>query len=219
MSLLHRSVTRPAVAALVALALLAVGCSSSGRAKESEKAVEGFQATRGSIAKAQAEVDRANASLDQLTAGGDLQKSYIAFNGSVADLEKSAADARKRAESMRARVKEYTDKWQQEMETMEDPTIRANLAQRREAVRANFQKVQGAAKGARDAYEPYMAQLKEIQRALSIDLTPQNVTGIKPAIDKTKGQGATLKQKLVALQSELDTIAGGMSPTGAAPKK
>jgi hypothetical protein len=195
---------------------LVVGCSSSGPAPESKKAVEGFQKTRTAIADAQAKVDRTNAALDQLAAGGDLQKSFKNYTSSVNDLEKTAQDARQRAERMRERVKEYESQWQTEIDAMEDPTIRAGSAERREAVRQNFQKVRDSAQAAREAYEPYMAQLQEIQRAMAIDLTPQNVSVMRPAFDKARQQGQTLKQRLSAMRADLDNITRGTSPTGTA---
>ena len=196
------------------IAALAGGCSSGGRAPESKKAVEGFDKTREAITKAQGQVNSTNAALEELSAGGDLQKSFKRYTSSVADLEQSARDARQRATSMRERVKEYTDEWQKEIDTMQDPTIRAGLTERREAVRNNFENVRNSAQAARDAYEPYMAQLKEIQRALAIDLTPHNVSAMRPAIDKALQQGQSLKQKLAAMQMELDKIMRGTSPSG-----
>ena len=210
--------TGPIALALLLVASLAVGCSSSGRTAESEKAVEGFQKTREAITKAQGQVDQTNTALDRLAAGGDLQKSYKTYNSSVSDLEKTAEGARKRAQGMRERVHEYTTQWEKEIDTMKDPTIRAGLTQRREAVRENFDKVKNSAQAAREAYQPYLAGLKEIQKALAIDLTPANATALKPAIEKTRRQGDTLKQKLAAMQAELDNIVKGTSPTGTAGK-
>ena len=217
MSVYRRQSSSIAVGALLLVASLAIGCSSSkssGRAKESEKAVEGFQNTRTSVIRAKAYVDRTNAALDQIASGsGDLQQSFKNYNTCVSDLEKSAAEAKKRAQTMRENLRAYTTKWQSEIDSMEDPTVRAGLQQRRDTVRANFDKVRTKAQAARDAYLPYIAQLKEIQRALSVDLTPQNVNALKPAMAKAKAQGETLKQALVEMQAELDSMTSGMSPS------
>ena len=198
---------------------LTAGCSSSGRMEEGEKAVEGFAKLKAGLAKAQTQVDEVIKSMDQLQAGGDLQKSYSTFNSEVSDLQKTAAAAKKRADAMRKNVDAYVQKWQKEMETLSDPTIKASLGQRREAVRANFTRVSDSAHAVRGAYDPFVAHLQEIQKALSIDLTPANVAGIKPSIDKARADGQTLKQRIAALQAELDRIQAGLSPTGAAPAK
>src|SRR2546421_11856775 len=80
------------------------GCSSSGRIGESEKAVEGFQSTKEGLTRAQVRVDKALAALNQLSGGGDLQKSFSNYSDAVSDLEGTAADAKKRAEAMRKNV-------------------------------------------------------------------------------------------------------------------
>jgi|RhiMethySRZTD1v2_1073278.scaffolds.fasta_scaffold806765_1 chromosome segregation ATPase len=197
---------------------LAAGCSSSGRIGESEKAVEGFGNTKEAVTKAQAQVDKATTALDQLAAGGDLQKAFANYNNAVEDLEKTGAGAKKRADAMRKNVNAYVERWQKEMETMNDPTLRASLEQRRQAVSANFGRVQEAAQGVREAYQPFLAQLKELQRALAVDLSPAAIPGMRPSMDKAKTQASTLKQKISALSSELDRISAGLSPSGTAAK-
>jgi len=205
---------------VVGIGLIAssTGCSSSGRVKESEKAVEGFQNMQKGITKAQQQVDATLASLSQLQAGGDLQKSYKSFSSQKKDLQKTAEEAKKRSASMRENMEEYVQKWEKEMGDMNDPSVRATLESRRQAVRTNFQKVRDAGTAARDAYQPFMAQLDEIERALAVDLNPATVTGMKPAFDKAQANGATLKQKLTDIQTQLNNISAGLSPTGTAPK-
>jgi hypothetical protein len=204
---------------LFALVLI-VGCSSgSGQMSEGKKAVEGFGDTKVALQKAQAQVDKTLSTMNAMSAGGDLKKSYAAFNDSVADLEKTASAARKRSAGMQANVDAYVKKWQAEMEKMNDPTIKASLAERRDAVKSNFETVRNDATAARDAYQPFITQVKEIQKALSINLTPSMVPGLKPGMDKANALGATLKQKLGAMQADLDKITAGLSASGAAPKK
>ena len=197
--------------------ILLSGCSSGGgRIDEGQKAIEGFQSTRTGVQKAQQQVDQTLVSIDKLAAGGEMQKSYKAYTKEVDDLQGAAKNAAKRAQKMRENYKEYVTKWQKEVEKMGDPTIKASLTQRREAVSANFDRVRSSAEAAKQAYEPFMKTLQEIRNALAIDLSPQALPGLKPAMDKAKGQGQTLKQKLAAMQSDLDRIVSGMSSGTAA---
>ena len=117
---------------------------------------------------------------------------------------------------MRERQDEFIAKWQEEMATVKDPTLKSTLEQRREAVRANYERVRAAGQAVRDAYDPFVAKLDEIQKTLSIDLTPPTVTGIRSVIDSARKDGQTLKDRLGALQAELDRIEAGLSPTGKA---
>jgi hypothetical protein len=202
--------------AILLAVTLGAGCSSSGRIDEGDKAIEGFQATRQRLQKAQEQVDATLASMNRLAAGGDMRKTYDAYCDNVDDLEQAGESAAKRAQKMRDNMQEYVAKWQSEMEQMDDPTIKAGLQQRRAAVSANFDRVRSTAQEARAAYDPFMARLQEIRKALSIDLSPNALPGLKPAMQKANAQGQTLKQKLVAMQGELDRILSGTSASGTA---
>jgi chromosome segregation ATPase len=191
---------------------LAGGCASDGRIPEGKKAIESFADTRAAVAKAQAQVDRVQASLRALSAeGGDLPKAYRNLNGEMSDLRKTADAAQKRAAAMRDRQEAFVQRWQQEMGDINDPTVEATLEQRRSAVRENYQRVRDAGQVARDAYGPYVDRVAQIQKALSIDLTPQTVAGIRPTIEQAHADGQTLKRALAELQQHLDRIHAGLS--------
>jgi chromosome segregation ATPase len=204
-----------AVALLSTASMIIFGCSSSGgQAKESTKAVQGLQESQAQLQKAQTEIDKAIAALDQLSSGqGDLKKSFENYSKAVADVEAAGDKARARWQNMQARQKEYVAKWQSELETIENPEVRASLEQRRAKIRDDFDKIKATAQGVRDAYKPFLSDLKEIQKGLSLDLSPAGVTGMKPAMAKAKTEGQTLKQEISELQTELASIAGQMGPS------
>jgi hypothetical protein len=214
----RHSFTLTAAAAATILLCVAMGCSSGDRMPQGEKAVESFQTTRTRVAKAQQQVDKTLAALDRMGPGGDLAKAFKQHGEAVKDLEQSGDSARRRAQQMRDNFDAYITKWQAEQAHIKDPTIKATLQQRREAVRDNFEQVRAAADAVRQAYEPFLADQKEIQKALSIDLTPAAVSGLKPKIDQSRNEGATLKTRLAELQTQLDNIEAGLSPRGTASK-
>jgi chromosome segregation ATPase len=204
---------------LILLAMaMTTGCSSSGKMEEGGKAVEGFQKLKGELAKGQTRVDNVIKSLDALSAGGNLDKSYKSFNSNLEELEKGAAESRKRAAAMRQNVNAYVDKWREEMGELKDPTLKSTLAERQAAVKADFENVQAAADATREAYTPFVNQCHDVQKALSISLTPATVQGVQPAIATAKTSGMELKNKLSALQAQLDKIAAGLTSTGAPAK-
>jgi hypothetical protein len=104
--------------------------------------------------------------------------------------------------------------WQKEMETIEDPTVKASVESRRDAVRSNYELVKMYASEARHAYEPFLQGNRDIVKALSIDLSPAARSSLGKSMDKTAADGKTLKQKITAMQKALDNIAQGRSPIG-----
>jgi hypothetical protein len=210
---MHTSL-RSALLLTVALLISAAGCSSGGQIGEGKKATESFTATRKALEKAQQQVDKTLVSMNAL-GSADLKKTYGTFSKEVDELDKMGKAAAKRSEGMRSNMQAYVKKWQEDMSKMNDPSIRAGLQERQTAVSANFEKVRTAAQGAREAYTPLMGRLQEIKQALAIDLSPAALPGLKPAMDNANTQGQTLKEKLGAMQKELDAMLSGMSGTAA----
>jgi hypothetical protein len=199
--------------ALLSLSLvLAGGCASRG-----EKMVQSFARTRETVTEAQRQVDTTLVALHALrsTPAQQLTDGFRRYKSSVEKLEKQGADATWRGRTMQEEADEHVRAWQKEMETLNDPAMKASLESRRQAVRTNFKLLQMYAQDARNAYNPYLAGNKECVRALSIDLSPAAISSLSPSIDRILQDGATLKEKLAAMQYAMNNIAAGVSPIGA----
>jgi hypothetical protein len=71
---------------------------------------------------------------------------------------------------------------------------------------------------ARKAYDPFLSDNKDIVKALSIDLSPAALNGLKGSIDGAMAKGRALQERLVALKLALGNIERGVAPIGdAAP--
>jgi len=206
---------RAAVVALgVAVGVSAGGCSSDGGGKteESKQAVTSISSTRSELAKAKQGVNNAVASMDKLTtAGSNLEPAFKQYSADVKAVQASGDRARERAQAFRDKARQYVANWEKEVEQMQSPELRAGAAQRREKVKDNFDKIKETGRSVRDAYQPFLRDLQEIQRALANDLTPAGVDSAKLAINKAKTEGATLNQRIDTLIAQLDEVAGGMS--------
>jgi chromosome segregation ATPase len=194
------------------LALLA-GCSSEGKpAKESTKAIEGLASTRDALVRAKAQVSETTSALNDLASeGGDLRAEYQKFSTLVEETERDAERARKRAQEMRERTKQYVSEWQKEMSDVQSPELRAGAEERRRRIQDNFDAIAEAARHTREAYEPYMQNLKDIQKALAMDLTPSGVQMARPATEKARADAKTLDLRFDQLIAELDRVSAGMS--------
>ena len=201
------------------LAFLLTGCKTNeGRqAKVARKAVTSLEDTRTELARADQEVDQALAAMNQLTSEPrDLKQAYRAFSTEVSDTTKQSEKARDRAEEMREKWRDYIASWEQEMDRIASPELRAGAAERRQTVRENFNTLRDRARDLQEAYEPFIAQLRDIQRSLSLDLTPAGVTAARPAFEVAQQRGEELKQRIDAFITELDTVTAKRTgqPTG-----
>ena len=197
----------------MALAALAGGCSSSSGG---QKTFESFTKTQSTLAGAQTDIDQTLASLNgvRITTPDNLNNAFKQYKQSVDQLEQRGKDAKQLAASMQENMDMNIKSWQKEMETIQDPTVKASVESRRDAVRSNYELVKMYASEARHAYEPFLQGNRDIIKALSIDLSPAARSSLGKAMDKTAADGKTLKQKITAMQKALDNIAQGRSPIG-----
>ena len=200
---------RPSLVLLSLSLALAGGCATRG-----EKMVQSFARTRQTVDDAQRHVDATLLALHALrsTSGHELTDGFRRYKNLVEKLEEQGADAAWRGRAMQEETDEHVRAWQKEMETLNDPAMKASLESRRQAVRTNFKLLQMYAQDARKAYGPYLAGNKECVRALSIDLSPAAISSLSPSIDRILRDGATLKEKLAAMQHAMNNIANGVSP-------
>lgn len=198
------------VAGLLGVLVLSGGCATnrSGQARQAARAVTSMQTTRAELAKAQAQVEDVLAALDQLDAAspGALPKAYRTFTRQVSRTVKQANTARRRADEMRQRWQDYIVSWEKESEQFSTPELRAGAAERREAVRRNYDRLQEAARATAAAYPPFLTQLRDIQKALALDLTPAGVRAARPAFESARNMATALKAKIANFMAQIDLV-------------
>ena len=196
---------------IVAAMALAGGCSSSSGG---QKTFQSFTKTQSTLAAAQSDIDQTLANLNglRITTPDNLNNAFKQYKQSVDQLEQRGKDAKQLAAAMQENMTMNIQSWQKEMETIQDPTVKASVESRREAVRTNYELVKMYASEARHAYEPFLQGNRDIIKALSIDLSPAARSSLAGSMDKTAADGKTLKQKIAAMQKAMDNIAQGRSP-------
>jgi hypothetical protein len=80
-------------------------------------------------------------------------------------------------------------------------------------VRQNFDAVAAAARETRAAYEPFMQKLQDLQKALSLDLTPPGVQGSRGVMDQVRDAAGQLNRRIDTLIAEVERVRTGMVPT------
>ena len=195
------------------------GCSSADKPTQSTKMVESFQKTKLDTIDAQHQIDGTLGAMDQVRIAGamgtaNLNDAFKNYRAAVEELEKQGTTAKRRAEAMKEHVDTNIMKWQAEMDQIKDPTIKASVESRKQAVRSNYKLVRMYADDAQKAYRPFLQANKDMVQALSIDLSPASIASLKPAMDKTHADAAALKQRLSAIQLALSNIERGISPIG-----
>jgi hypothetical protein len=205
--------------ALAAVALLN-GCATSGY-KKADKTGAGIAEFRDEIVTGKNAIDATMKSLGDVatTADTDPRKAFEKFTKDVNNLESTAAKIRKRAQSMREQGQAYFKQWEQELATVNNQEIRSLADQRKAKLQATFESIRTYAEPLKAQFDPWMSDLKDLQKYLSNDLTIAGVDAAKPLFTKTINEGLEVQKSMDALVAELNTVAAAITPAKAAEKK
>jgi hypothetical protein len=196
---LSRSFPACAVAAL----LLAPGCGSSPDATdtvdsmgklgvETAKVNDGIDATLGAL----------NALVE--TQGEDLKTPFEAYSSQVAALEEQSKVVGAQAREMEERGNEFFTAWEAEAQASEggvSPERRAQLSQA-------YAKIKEDAIQARDAFQPFLASLKDVQGYLKLDLSRKGVESVKDLAKKAKADGDKVKASIESMLQQVNSVRG-----------
>ena len=202
------------VSALVVIGLLVSVAPVAAQSKASAKSVDSLNAVIKQLTKAKDQVKSAMDSLNALTAGGDanLKKNYDNFAKQVAGLNKTKQAASSRAEDMKARREAYLAEWQKKSQEVTNPDIQAHMQARAEEVKKTFEGMQPAADSLREAFPPFLSDLNDIQKLLSVDLSAAGVSSAAPIGQKAVANGNTIMQSLDTMLTTLTGIRDQVAP-------
>lgn len=202
-----------ATLAVVTVAALLAGCASSGSQK-GEKTAAQLDATAAEIELGKAQVQIALDTLNDLMKqpAEDLRPQYKTFSSAVSKVAATARRVEARARAMAAASQACTDKWDEQTANLANPDIRARSAARKAAVMTSLARVQAEYQQTKVSFNPLLADLQDIDQALSLDLTPAGVDSLAAEARKANVHGADVIKSLDALTTDFRDLAAKLSP-------
>jgi hypothetical protein len=206
-----------AVLAVAGLMILGGSRASAAGYKLADKAGAGIADFRDEIVDVKKAVDTTLASLDRIVAEAsvDPRKAFKAFDKSVPKIDSAAAKAKKRADDMKGRGKEYFSQWEKEMEAVNDPAIRKLAQERKAKLQATFENIKATLEPAKEQFNGWLTNLKDVHKYLSQDLTINGIDAAKDLIAKSKKDGMAVQQTLDKVIAELNTVVATITPAKA----
>ena len=212
----HRSLRIASLAALTgfgACALFSTGCATRGY----EKAASTSDAVTAASTQAELtlrQIDDATTALHRVVDNPpvDLKTPLEQYRSQIAALERSVAQLRVQTDDMSQQGRNYFDTWDQRLSQMQNEDIRARSAARQQEVASRFSDIQRRYQDARRALDVLMPNLRDIQSALGIDLTPQGVQGVSPVVAQTDRNAAAAREALSHLAEGLRTLGTTLRP-------
>jgi hypothetical protein len=203
------------LAGALGILLLSAGCATqSGQAREVTRAMTAMRATRVELAQAREQVDDVLGAMDQLrgASAGSLPWVYRVFTDQVSQTVRQSGVVRRRTGRMLALWRQYTARWEKEIDRISTPDLQAGAAERRRTVLQNYERLRDAAGAMEQAYPPFLTQLYDIQKSLSLDLTPPGVRVAQPVFDDAHRSGAELRQRITAFMDRINQVTAVSPP-------
>ena len=206
---------RPVVCAVLSLAMAGSACKTPTGG--------GGAATGESITRAAQGIERGRAQLDETVAAlkamvetpaADLGPQFEAFDSSLARLEGTAADVAALATRMEERGSAYFQKWDEQIAAIQNEDIRERSEKRRSAVTKAFERLGEDYQDAREAFQPLMADLRDVRTALASDLTSGGVKSISSIAQRVGKRAGSVGKELDELAASFRELGVGLSSAG-----
>lgn len=205
--------------ALAGIVATLAGCKSSPYEKANQ-AAENIQATADQIAGLPVQIDKTLASLNNIVdkPQADLRPQFKEFSSSLEDLHSTGKDITAARQTMADRWKEVLAKWDEQVAQIKSEDIKARSEARKKEVADKLQAVKTDYAEAEVAAKPFMNKLRDIEKSLSIDLTPAGVAGLKDSVARINAEAEPLKKSILKVADDFKALGLSMSSVAPAPQ-
>jgi hypothetical protein len=192
--------------------LLFAGCASSGY-KQGNKAASSIQASADGIAALQGHMNQTLIALNALVDSpqADLRPQFKELDSKISGLESAAKDVANERIRMGEQTKKYLADWDAELGQMQNADIKARSQTRKEAVARQIDAVKRSYSEFDVAFRPFMADLQDVRKYLSVDLTRSGLASIKEPAVKANTDATPLRDAIVKLAADFKALSASMS--------
>ncbi|HKQ98308.1 MAG TPA: DUF2959 family protein [Candidatus Polarisedimenticolia bacterium] len=162
------------------------------------------------------QIDLTLKSMNALTATeGDLVAKYKTFSDNVTKLEKGVSKAKSAAESAKSQREAYLAQWKDTQDKIQNPELKAASESRRAELEPKIEAIKSSLTSARDEFQPFMADLKDLTLFLGNQLNPGGVTAASALFAKCNASGEKVKSDLSSGSAAVRDLAAAIQPGGA----
>jgi hypothetical protein len=188
-------------------------CASDNYKQSSDTATTLAQSA-GMISRCNVLIDQTLADLNDLVSNSvpDLRVPFHKFGKDVDELGVSAVDLAKKANQMKIQGADYFAQWDKELAQIQNEDIRSRSEARKNEVASRFNRISEHYDEANSALVPFMSDLRDVQKALSTDLTVGGISAIKDTAAKANHDATAVQESLGKLSEEFRSLGLSMSP-------
>jgi len=131
--------------------------------------------------------DQLNSTLQALNAltkqsSGDLRPAYDAFAAEIPKTEAAAQTTRTRLQWMQGDGQKYFEGWQTDINTISNESLRKKAQKRLNSVKKSYDNVAEELKEAGEKFNPFLSDLKDVQKTLANDVTQGGVKAVRSTV-------------------------------------
>lgn len=188
------------------------GCATTGMDRAT-KTTNSMQAVEDDYRQASGQIDVTRASLEDLVkpTQTDVKKANDVYSDNVVKMEKLGKQLDMHTDNMRARGNDYFMEWES---SYTNPEIRELSERRRIEMRAIYAKIPAASIGVKGALKSYLTDIREIQKYLANDLTPQGIAAISPTAQRAIMDGESVKEAIKPVLTAIGQVKVEMTQGG-----
>ncbi len=200
------------IALLLGTITCLTGCATTGT-ERATKTTTSMQTVEGDYKQAIVQIDATRAALEELVKPNqpDIKKAYDVYTENVKKMEYLGKQLDTHTEKMSARGNQYFAEWES---SYTNPEIRELSERRRIEMREGYAKIAEASIGVKGALKSYLTDIREIQKFVSNDLTPQGIESIKPVSQTAITDGENLKEAIKPVLTAIDQVKADMTQGG-----
>jgi hypothetical protein len=200
--------TRSILTAL-SLAMLLAGAANA----DQEQLAASMKETRVEAGRTRDQLTAALATVTALTQQekGDLRPAYAAFAAEIPKTEAAAAATRTRVAWMQGDGLKYFEDWQKTIASINNESLKKKSQKRLDAVKKSYAKVTNQFKEAGEKFKPFLADLSDIQKVLSTDLTAKGVKGLRSTVSNANWHYKDVNRTINSALEEMSKMEKSLS--------
>ena len=208
------------IAVTVGAAGLLAGCGSTKGYKGADKTGVSIAEYRDEVLNGKKAIDATMIALDEVAASAttDPRSAFEKYTKQVANLESTAGKIRKRGQDMRTQGEAYFAEWQKELAQVKNPEIQKLASERQAKLKESFDNIRNVAEPLRTQFDPWLSDLKDLQKYLGNDLTISGVDAAKGLFKTTREKGTEVQKSMDTLVAELNTVAATITAAKMQPQ-
>lgn len=196
----------------LATAALLAGCASKGYEK-GDKLSANIQAASTEIGALPGKIDGTLNALNDLVAKpqADLRPAFKAFSEQLAGLTASAQGIAAARKGMAGKGEAFLTQWDTQLAQIQNEDIKARSQARKDEVAKELLDIKRSYAEADIAFKPFLADLQDVSKYLSVDLTPAGVATMKDTAAKATAAAGPLKDSIAKLAGDFKALGVAMS--------